>query len=61
MHKLFAGRARDIEDVAGILRRKPELDLSYLRHWLAEFDRDLDQGMAPQFERLWAEARRNPD
>ena len=47
--------------MAGILRRKPELDLSYLRHWLAEFDRDLDQGMAPQFERLWAEARRNPD
>lgn len=61
VHKLFAGRARDLEDVAGILRRKPELDLGYLRHWLAEFarDRDLDQDMAAQLERLWAEARRN--
>jgi len=36
IHKLFAGRARDLEDIRGILRRQPELDRAYLEHWLSE-------------------------
>lgn len=38
LHKLFAGRPRDIEDAAGVVRRKgPELDWDYLRTWAGEF------------------------
>jgi len=38
LHKLFAGRARDIEDVAGIIRRKgTDLDWDYLDRWAREF------------------------
>jgi predicted nucleotidyltransferase len=38
IHKLFAGRARDMEDALGVVRRKgAELDWDYLRHWAAMF------------------------
>ncbi len=38
LHKLFAGRPRDLEDARGVVRRKgPELDWEYLRHWAAQF------------------------
>ena len=37
LHKLFAGRPRDVEDVAGIIRRKcNELDWDYLEEWARE-------------------------
>lgn len=38
IHKIFAGRPRDLEDVASILRNQPDLDRDYIRHWLEEFD-----------------------
>lgn len=38
LHKLFAGRPRDLEDVAGIVRRKgTRIDWDYVRTWAAEF------------------------
>ena len=38
LHKLFAGRARDLEDTRGVVRRKgPDLDWGYLRRWAADF------------------------
>lgn len=38
LHKLFAGRARDLEDVEGVVRRRgAELDWSYLEEWAARF------------------------
>jgi hypothetical protein len=38
LHKLFAGRPRDLEDVDGVMRRKgAELDWSYLERWAQEF------------------------
>ena len=40
IHKLFAGRPRDLEDAAGVVRRKgPELDWGYMRRWANEFAR----------------------
>ena len=41
IHKIIAGRARDIEDVKGILLKNPDLDLGYIKHWLSEFDKAL--------------------
>lgn len=38
LHKLFAGRPRDLEDAESVVRRKGgELDWDYLRRWAAEF------------------------
>lgn len=38
IHKLFAGRARDLEDAASVVRRKGKhLDWDYLERWVEEF------------------------
>jgi len=38
IHKLFAARPRDLEDAAGVVRRKgADLDWDYLRAWCEEF------------------------
>ena len=37
IHKLIAGRARDLEDVKNVFLKNPAADLPYIRHWLAEF------------------------
>ncbi|MQA89248.1 MAG: hypothetical protein GEU90_03285 [Gemmatimonas sp.] len=38
LHKLFAGRPRDLEDAAGVVRRKgSDLDWPYIRNWAVEF------------------------
>ncbi|MGH7676647.1 MAG: nucleotidyl transferase AbiEii/AbiGii toxin family protein [Gemmatimonadales bacterium] len=40
LHKLFAGRARDVEDAESVVRRKGrELDWAYLSRWATEFSR----------------------
>lgn len=36
--KIFAGRARDLEDVRMVLLRNPGLDRLYVRHWLSVFE-----------------------
>ena len=43
IHKVFAGRPRDLEDVATIVRNQPDLDRAYIRRWLEQFDAGLDQ------------------
>jgi hypothetical protein len=40
LHKLFAGRPRDLDDATGVVRRKGDaLDWAYIRKWAAEFSR----------------------
>lgn len=43
IHKIFAGRPRDLEDVKSVLLKNPNIDLEYIRKWLMEFDRSLDE------------------
>ncbi len=38
IHKIFAGRPRDIEDARSILLRNADIDIYYIRSWLDEFD-----------------------
>jgi predicted nucleotidyltransferase len=38
IHKIFAGRPRDIEDVRSIILKNPDIDVQYIRSWLKEFD-----------------------
>jgi len=39
IHKIFAGRPRDLEDVRTILLKNPEIDIRYIKNWLKEFDK----------------------
>ncbi len=39
IHKVIAGRARDLEDVKFILLKNPKYDLVYIEKWLEEFDK----------------------
>ncbi len=43
IHKVFAGRARDLDDVKSILLKNPSVDLPYIRKWLSEFDTSLSE------------------
>ena len=38
LHKIFAGRPRDLEDVRILILKNPGIDVPYIRRWLREFD-----------------------
>lgn len=42
IHKIFAGRPRDLEDGVAILIKNPAVDRGYILKWLREFDRTMD-------------------
>lgn len=44
IHKIFAGRPRDMEDARIILIKNPGMDIEYMRKWLREFDASSDEG-----------------
>lgn len=57
IHKIFAGRPRDMEDVHSVLVRNRSLDLEYIRRWLGEFDSSGEGGgYGKAFEDLLEEA-----
>ena len=43
IHKVIAGRARDLEDVKSILLKNPKYDCDYIEKWLEEFDKSLGE------------------
>jgi len=43
IHKIFAGRSRDMEDVRSILIKNKDLDKKYIHKWLLEFNRSSDE------------------
>ena len=43
IHKIFAGRPRDIEDVRTIILKNPGIDIQYIKSWLREFDASSDK------------------
>ncbi len=57
IHKMLAGRPRDLEDVRTILLKNRTLDLDDVRHWLREFDRSLGETSLERFEKLWLEGQ----
>jgi predicted nucleotidyltransferase len=52
IHKLVAGRPRDLEDVRSIVVKNPGLDRGYVEEWLGGFDRALDRDITSSFRRL---------
>lgn len=52
IHKIVAGRPRDLEDVRGILLKKPPLDTPYVRRWLRDLDLSLSESFSDRFDEL---------
>jgi len=51
IHKIFAGRPRDLEDVRSIIIKNRDLDREYVRRWLKEFERSTETpGLIKAFE-----------
>jgi hypothetical protein len=57
IHKVIAGRARDLEDVRSILLKNPRYDSSYIKKWLKEFDKSLGQHFLKVFGSIEKEIR----
>jgi predicted nucleotidyltransferase len=50
IHKVFAGRARDMEDVKSVLIKNPEMKTDYIRHWLGELAEATGEPFVERFE-----------
>ena len=57
IHKVIAGRARDLEDVRSVLLKSPKHDLHYIEKWLAEFDQSLGEHFLKVFKSIVKEIR----
>ncbi|HEV8383957.1 MAG TPA: nucleotidyl transferase AbiEii/AbiGii toxin family protein [Candidatus Acidoferrales bacterium] len=53
IHKVVAGRPRDLEDVHSILLKNPQVDVAYIRRWLREFDAAQEEDLSTRFEEVW--------
>jgi predicted nucleotidyltransferase len=61
IHKLVAGRPRDIEDVENILLKIKIRDPAYIKKWLKNFDRSLLGDRLGMFEKAMKESRENTE
>jgi len=53
IHKIFAGRPIDLEDVRSILLKNPDLDRDYIEKWLIEFEKSPEKkGLLRTFEEI---------
>ena len=57
IHKLFAGRPRDIEDVKSIVNNTTSLDKSYLKKWLGEFSSVVGRDLVKEYDTIEQEVR----
>jgi len=49
IHKIIAGRERDLEDVKSILIKKEEVDEEYIKKWLLEFEKVIEERFFEKF------------
>jgi hypothetical protein len=52
IHKVLAGRPRDLEDLRSVLLKNRAFDLEYVHRWLREFDRSLGERSLERFENV---------
>jgi len=57
IHKVIAGRARDIEDIKTILVKNPAYDSAYIERWLQAFDEALGAQFRAVFTHIVEEIR----
>jgi hypothetical protein len=58
IHKALAGRPQDLADVQSVVQRQgKKLDVRYMRRWLGEFSRTLnDPAILERFRQMWAKS-----
>jgi hypothetical protein len=52
IHKVIAGRPRDIEDIIIMLIKNPNYDVKYINRWLKEFDITLNKNLQATFKNI---------
>ena len=52
IHKIIAGRPRDIEDIEYVILKNPQFDKEYVIKWLDNFDKRLDKSYVMQFKKM---------
>ena len=52
LHKILAGRPRDVEDIRSILLKNPGFDAEYIDRWLREFEVALDKDFRGPFRNI---------
>ena len=57
IHKVIAGRARDLEDIKSILLKNPTYDSEDIEKWLEEFDKSLGEQFLKVFRNIEKELR----
>lgn len=57
IHKVIAGRARDLEDVRSILLKNNNFDKAYILSLLKGFDKTLGENFSEQFDKILKELR----
>lgn len=57
IHKVIAGRPRDLEDVKSMLLKNSEVEVEYIRRWLEAFSDTLAQPLEERFEAVWEQIR----
>ncbi len=58
VHKILAGRPRDLEDVRGVLRKNPSLDAGSIRGALREIGDAVGEPLVHRFDGILDEVRR---
>ena len=56
VHKIFAGRPRDLEDVKSVLIKNPKIDLNYIRNWLKAFEDVIEEPLVVRFNTIVKES-----
>lgn len=57
IHKIFSGRARDIEDIKSIILKNPKINFGYIKKWLKEFDKATKGGFLKLFKKILKEIK----
>jgi len=53
IHKIIAGRARDIEDAISVIIKRKRLNIKYIKKWLAVFDKSLASNYFVRFNNIY--------
>lgn len=59
IHKIIAGRPRDLEDIKNILLKNPEFDIDYILKWLREFGDVSQENLCDKFLSILKEIKLN--
>jgi len=57
IHKVIAGRARDIEDIKSLLLKNPHYDAEYITRWLRNFDRSMAEKFTGVLKKILKEIK----